>query len=151
MYFQLPIAGENHPRYRERVYCYELYHQLRLLLQSEPALADYALSGEIDKQRHPIVRHSSPDLVCHIPGYMANLAVVEVKPVTASMSGARKDLRTLDYFVCPAVGYHVGVWLVYGDSGKKIRTLQERFKDQNRPDVQMFWQRRSGEPAQRLA
>jgi hypothetical protein len=29
-YFRLPIAGGD-PIYRERVYCYELYHQMRLL------------------------------------------------------------------------------------------------------------------------
>ena len=28
-YFQLPIDGSEDPIYRERVYCYELYHQLK--------------------------------------------------------------------------------------------------------------------------
>lgn len=28
--FQLPIAGEENPIYRERAYCYELYQQLRM-------------------------------------------------------------------------------------------------------------------------
>lgn len=31
-YFQLPIAGREDPIYRERVYCYELYHQMRYAL-----------------------------------------------------------------------------------------------------------------------
>ena len=34
VYCQLPVAGEKSPIYRERVYCYELYHQLRILLQN---------------------------------------------------------------------------------------------------------------------
>ena len=31
-YFQLPVAGSEEPVFRERVYCYELYHQLRNVL-----------------------------------------------------------------------------------------------------------------------
>jgi hypothetical protein len=30
-YFLLPIAGRDRPIKRERVYCYELFHQLRSL------------------------------------------------------------------------------------------------------------------------
>jgi hypothetical protein len=30
-YFALPIDGQVHPEFRERVYAYELYHQLRTI------------------------------------------------------------------------------------------------------------------------
>jgi len=29
--FQLPFAESDEPIYRERVYCYEIYHQLRCM------------------------------------------------------------------------------------------------------------------------
>jgi hypothetical protein len=73
-WFLLPIfSGDSKAptrRYRERVYCYELYHQIRLLSET-PLGADagaprYLLSGEIDKAGLNAVidngRHK-PDLV----------------------------------------------------------------------------------------
>jgi hypothetical protein len=47
-YFLLPIHGAD-PVFRERVYCYELYHQMRLLWPGGP----YRLNGEADKRAHP--------------------------------------------------------------------------------------------------
>ena len=40
-YYQLPVAGKEDPIYRERVYCYELYHQIRTLW---PEGSQYSLS-----------------------------------------------------------------------------------------------------------
>lgn len=57
-YFQLPVARLEAPLYRERVYCYELYHQLRLEV---PAYLPYSLSGEVDKLGHPLF-HQHPVL-----------------------------------------------------------------------------------------
>lgn len=55
-YFHLNVDGGN-PIYRERVYCYELYHQMRLRW---PADTEYCLNGEIDKAAHPILRTLRP-------------------------------------------------------------------------------------------
>lgn len=57
-YFLLPIHGAD-PVHRERVYCYELYHQMRLRW---PA-THYRLNGEIDKGDHPYLWpwRSKPD------------------------------------------------------------------------------------------
>src|SRR6266542_905398 len=51
-YMRLPVAGAD-PQYRERVYCYELYHQLRC---QWPSRFPYVLCGEIDKRKHADVR-----------------------------------------------------------------------------------------------
>ncbi len=51
-YFILNIDGGD-PLYRERVYCYELYHQLRI---NWPDEAEYCLMGEVDKSAHPILK-----------------------------------------------------------------------------------------------
>lgn len=76
-YFQLPVTGEE-PQYRERVYCYELYHLWR---HNWPNQFLFSLSGEVDKQNHPIIRRKAkPDYLVHIPGQMTNLLVMEVKP-----------------------------------------------------------------------
>ena len=97
-YFQLPIAGSDEPIYRERVYCYELYHQLRCILgDSFP----YKLNGEVDKMKHPIIRDAKkPDFIIHQPGDMEhNLVVIQVKPITVKdrINRLREDLATLKY------------------------------------------------------
>jgi hypothetical protein len=80
-YFQLPVADADSV-YRERVYCYELYHQLRSLWNGFP----FSLGGEVDKMKHPFFENgpcatAKPDLLVHRPGDMnRNLACVEVKP-----------------------------------------------------------------------
>jgi hypothetical protein len=51
-YFLLPVYG-GPSVYRERVYCYELYHQIRLLW---PGDCPYRLNGEVDKRAHPYFR-----------------------------------------------------------------------------------------------
>ena len=48
-YFLLPIERAD-PVNRERVYCYELYHQMRLLW---PKGSVYRLNAEVDKVGHP--------------------------------------------------------------------------------------------------
>ena len=52
-YFQLRVAGGDAPIYRERVYCYELYHQMRLCWPKEGC--PFVLNGEVDKGGHPIL------------------------------------------------------------------------------------------------
>ena len=49
-YFQLNIDGGD-PVFRERVYCYELYHQMR---SRWPSSSNYVLNGEIDKRAHDL-------------------------------------------------------------------------------------------------
>jgi hypothetical protein len=121
-YFLLPIAGLPLPVYRERVYCYELYHQLRLIMVEDAF--NYSLSGEVDKSAHPKMRgrditDSKPDLLVHTPGQMeGNLVIIEVKPITANRSGIRKDLRTLTAF--RRIGYHWAIYLIFGDDERGI-------------------------------
>lgn len=117
-YFQLDIAGSEESIYRERVYCYELYHQLRCVLgDSFP----YKLDGEVDKAGHPIIRQElgarKPDFIVHVPGKMnRNLAVIEVKPLTIKnrISELREDLKTLQGFLDKA-RYYRAIMLIYGD------------------------------------
>lgn len=133
-YFHLNIAGGD-SIFRERVYCYELYHQMR---KNWPAGCSYFLNGEIDKRAHPILRaleadNTKPDLLIHMPGEMAgNYAIIEVKHSTAA-SGVRKDLRTLDRFV-REVGYQRAIYLIYGweanaEGVAKIKEIANEFAD----------------------
>jgi len=148
-YFHLPVAGLEDAIYRERVYTYELYHQLRLLLDAEDRFREYALGGEVDKSGHPVIRRCAPDFVLHIPGRMTNLAVVEVKPINADAEGLRKDKQTLEYFVSNEVRYQLGIELVYGDGEANLARFAQLYADA--PErIQLFWHRRPGAPAVRV-
>lgn len=83
-YFYFPVYSEKGTIYRERVYCYELYHQLRLALRRG---FKYVLSGEVDKRMHPVLSkegedHVIPDFLVHVPATMKNLLVWKLKAQT---------------------------------------------------------------------
>ena len=131
-YIEFNIAGSEWI-YRERVYCYELYHQLRCILgESSP----YKLNGEVDKDGHPIIKKAlgakKPDFIVHVPGGMdKNLVVVEVKSVTRAKKGfskLKKDLETLEGFLDKA-NYKNAIMLIYGDvDDKLLQKIKEEFK-----------------------
>ena len=122
-YFQLSVATEDGGKkiFRERVYCYELYHQLRCVLGN---WFPYKLDGEVDKAGHPIIRKRKiPDLIVHKPGEMnLNLVVIEVKPISvrAHQQELEKDLETLQYFLGEEGKYYYAVMLVYGDGKQNL-------------------------------
>lgn len=90
-YFLLRIAHRDVPIKRERVYCYELFHQLRIALQG----SQLTLTAEPDKGGHPDFPRMNPDLILHTPGmHRDNTAVVEVECNVGSKHLA-KDLRNL--------------------------------------------------------
>lgn len=134
MYFHLNIDGGD-SIFRERVYCYELYHQMR---KNWPVGCSFHLNGELDKSAHPVLRelgadHAKPDLLIHTPGAMAgNHAIIEVKHSIAA-AGVRKDLQTLDLFV-RKVGYQRAIYLIYGREAnaagvKKIEVIADEFPE----------------------
>lgn len=113
-YFRLNIDGGD-PAYRERVYCYELYHQLRVIWPE----TEYYLNGEVDKAGHPkfkrmLARGSKPDLLVHRPGYMkGNHTIIEVKTEEAHRGDIKKDIEKLSLFV-NEVGYKRAIYLFFG-------------------------------------
>lgn len=127
--------------YRERVYCYELYHQIRKLEEVHHLGPDeqlrYCLSGEIDKVGLDAVIQGGkekPDFVWHVPGMSEyNITVVEVKQAWKfDLGGVRKDLETLSTFVSAGDrAYREGLLLLYGgyapeglaDSGTRDKLL----------------------------
>lgn len=150
-YFHLNIDGGD-PKYRERVYCYELYHQMRLLW---PAGTPYYLNGEVDKASHPILSqlgadYAKPDLLVHQPGYMSgNHAVIEVKTATAPANGIKKDLETLSLFV-NRVNYERAIYLFYGDEADEAlveRVINLAAATQHQASIELWLHQEVGRPA----
>jgi hypothetical protein len=130
--------------WRERAYCYELYHQLRIKLRDN---FPYILHGEIDKAGHEhVVRHfgnmrrPNPDFILHTPGHEDNLVVMEVKASDEGLSPIKKDLRKIKKFM-RGVGYQHGVMLLFGSE------LRHEAKDFSRwRDVEVLWHGTVGQP-----
>lgn len=145
-YFLLPVAGRL-PALYERVYCYELYHQMRCRWPDDTELV---LSGEIPKHGHEIImgmieRPVIPDFLVHVPGNMGNnYAIMEVKSSQAGVAGIMKDLATLDQFRA-AVGYQRAIYLFYG--GIKEGLVRELADRRGVGDVELWVHPKQGEEA----
>lgn len=129
---------EKKPIFRERVYCYELYHQLRNVLGDD---FRYKLDGEVDKSGHPLfppeLARVKPDFIVHDPGNMKNLVAVEVKSIEVSDYKLRRDVWKLKKLLEMENGYYKAIFLIYGDSEntipekiiKKVKKLIKGYED----------------------
>lgn len=153
-YILLPVSYNHDPIYRERVYSYELYHQLRNHMNLGTS---HVLNGEVDKRYHADfihedVRNRIPDLLVHTPGDMAgNLIAVEIKSIDGVVNGARGDLLKLNGFI-RETGYFQGIYLIYGDVGeegarrlKQVENLVNTFSEGRL--IRIFWHSHAGTPA----
>ena len=151
-YFLLPIDGSPTPVYRERVYCYELYHQLRMAWGENRR---FTINGEVDKSGHPKMRgkhisRAKPDLLIHTPGSMdGNFTVIEVKSINASNAAILADLQKLSVFVVEG-NYKHAIYLVYGGNENKIKSfiksiflIVDKFAI-DLPDIELFWHSEPG-------
>lgn len=110
------FVGNDFAKFGERVFCYEFYHQLRLLLDNErnytPNFLENAkLQGEVDKMRvldlierfglRPLDHEYIPDFLMHTPGN-ANFHpyVIEVKADNRiQLKSVYHDLQKIDQFI----------------------------------------------------
>lgn len=121
-YFQLTVHGQGIVIFRERFYCYELYHQMRCIWPE----TNWQICGEIDKSGHPILRDAreSPDFLVHVPGEDANYAIIEVKPANFIKKGLIKDFETITRFMINnGAGYERGICFIYGNTPKLIEKI----------------------------
>ena len=146
-YFLLPLHGAD-PIYRERVYCYELYHQLRCLW---PADTPYLLNGEVDKRNHPYFqdeKEPKPDLLVHQLGIGDNFAAMEVKSAGAANREIKKDLPTL-MLLAQRAAYRRLIYLVYGEGTEldveRIRTKAAELRGM--PTIELWLHSAAGNPA----
>jgi len=144
-YFYFPVYSEKGTIYRERVYCYELYHQLRLALRRG---FKYVLSGEVDKRMHPVLSkegedHVIPDFLVHVPATMKNLLVMEVKSPNAKIEGICKDVKIIRTFI-DKMKYTYGIILVYGQGERVIEAFKGKINktllnDDMKNKIKLLW------------
>lgn len=133
-YIEISMYQLPNNRYRERVYCYELYHQLREILGDG---YKYMLDGELSKNAHPIIEKEIgakiPDFLVHYRSEMDhNLAIIEVKPIKSvndSISNLEEDLDKIIDFIETAE-YQYGIMLIYSNGSDLLdNNIIDVFKD----------------------
>jgi len=112
-YFEIKQTETKSTKKRERVFCYELYHQMRAIQALKNHL-DLTINGEINKAGHLVIRENfDPDFVIHRQGRMGdNHAVIEVK-TSKSKRGILKDFETIKCMV-HCYDYKIGIFLIIG-------------------------------------
>ena len=141
-YYKLTTTYRTLGVVRERIFCYELYHQMRLI-QSQRGLTDIQIHGEIDKSGHfefDKDAQKNPDFVFHVPGMMeGNAIVVEVKGKLEGtyQDGICKDIRTLSKFTNNTHYYRLGVLIIYNYNLEEFRQKTGQFLKEELPKKQI--------------
>lgn len=140
-YIQLPVVKKDEVEliYRERVYCYELYHQIRNQMRDS---FQYKLYGEVDKAGHAIIRkNKKPDFIVHKPGQMSNLAIMEVKSITVNdnIENLRNDFIKLKFFMSEAK-YYRAIMLIYGSvNGDLPQNIKQEIEKVHNEKIIILW------------
>lgn len=135
-YFELLTMGKPSVRVRERVFCYELYHQMRLLKFDGSVM----LHAEIDKRGSPPFEDNpaNPDFVFHVPGQMENNTLVMEVKGSLDIDGVCKDFQTLLDFT-EKRAYRKGIFILYRHGFRELKSqIRDRFITEglnNRPTM----------------
>lgn len=131
--------GDDFETFGERIFCYELYHQLRMKIDGELAdnpnfLQGAMLQGEVKKIRvlefvehlglERLSQESIPDFLVHTPGntdYHAFVIEVKCDP-DLSKHDLLKDITKIDEFIT-RYHYERGVFLTVNSNPKRIDKL----------------------------
>lgn len=122
VHFHVIHVGHKEIKRRERVYAYELYHQMRLI-QEQKFKSEFTINGEIDKSGHKIIKEPfNPDFVIHQQGKMGeNFCVVELKTINKK-SGIQKDFHTITCMM-HCYRYKIGIFAIAGVLLSDIKSI----------------------------
>ena len=126
-YFRLATTYEPSGIVRERVFCYELYHQIRSKMNHRHTLS---LNGEIDKRGHVDFKpehRKNPDFVFHIPGeHEGNTLIIEVKGrLDYGPESITGDLQNILTFI-NCYRYRAGIFILYNHSIQDLIAVMGR-------------------------
>ena len=125
--------------YRERIYCYELYHQIRLLWDS---VEGGNIFGEYDKSGSSFyagtgLQRVKPDFLIHLPGNTENNHIaMEVKSSTVRRPDIQKDIKKL-IKLTDEHGFRFGVYLIYGKNAAAKGNIANECID-DRSNIKIF-------------
>lgn len=138
-YYKLKTTYQENGIIRERVFCYELYHQIRCLQNINRYENPITIHGEIDKSGHTCFAESdqrNPDFVFHIPGRMDyNTFVVEVKG-RINVQECKKDFNTLITFISH-YQYKYGIYIIYNSNYMVLKDILRKMLKMEFSDVSL--------------
>ncbi len=122
-YYSIPIAHHNKEIIRERMFCYEFYHQMRLKQKPNSPIQ---IHGEIDKNGYPKeynLKRRNPDFIFHQSGNQEkNMVIMEVKGRIHGPA-IKKDFETITHFLNKdGLNYRIGVFVLFNHSQKDLTT-----------------------------
>lgn len=134
-YYFVEISYKKGGIARERVFCYELYHQLRNVLGED---FPFTLHGELSKRGHEeidLLNQKIPDFLIHIPGkWDNNEVIIEVKN-QISQDAIKEDIQKIVSFL-KNVHYHHGILIIYNFSFKdSIEVFKENYYENLDPAI----------------
>ncbi len=152
-YFKVPVSGGKQ-KYLERVYTYELYHQLRKILEKKgevsTAYGPCRIHGEHDKRGHKEIKRVTskgiiPDLIVHVPGTMKkNLIAIEIKS-TRNLGKLKHDLDKLKKLTGRRRGsYSLGFMLIFGDQEERVSRRKSLINKYKGDTIKVFWHKKAG-------
>jgi len=124
-------------QYRERVFCYELYHQMRQI--QDDFCKSLIINGELDKRSYSGFNNKVPDFLFHVPGNNDNNeAIFEVKNTLENKDEIINDFKKIDKFINEH-GYKIGIFLLYNhsfsDEKQKIKNILEKCEVKNKEKI----------------
>ncbi len=147
-WFSITNSDERN-KFKERVYCYELYHQLRLLDCGNELL----WQCEVDKSRRPEFKREKPDFILHVPNSEVNHLVMEVKTSESDSRGWKKDVETLIRFLDDH-RYKKAYFLIFGGRNPSLRLQNLGSVNSSRQTsvskIEVWWHKNSEEEATKL-
>ncbi len=130
-YYSIKTTYDTDGIVRERVFCYELYHQFRTLTGDD---YPYAFHGELDKRGHSEIyrlHQKTPDFLIHKPGSMEyNKVIIEVKGIIRNRD-VIVDIKKIHSYLTK-VKYKYGVFLLFNHS---FEDLQENISSTSLDDI----------------
>ena len=116
-------------KHYERIFCYELYHQIRRL-QKKLNLNDYVIWGEPLKSYFKYIKDGKmPDFLFHKPRTYDNLIIAEVKMENSLDSGVDDDFEKIENYL-KNNNYKIGVFICIGLSSDETREkIKNKLKD----------------------
>ncbi|OPY34233.1 MAG: hypothetical protein A4E32_00505 [Methanomassiliicoccales archaeon PtaU1.Bin124] len=141
---------DNSTQYWERVYCYELYHCMRKIIEEryKGTTFTYKLDGEHDKTGYAVTeelcKNAKPDFLFQNPQSSDNLAIVEVKALKNSRNWMKHDVDKIIAFMNdPELQYRVGIMLIYGGNENAAECMKAKFdnyvKTESNKDIFLMW------------
>ncbi|MHA1284927.1 MAG: hypothetical protein ACTSVV_07025 [Promethearchaeota archaeon] len=105
-------------KFLERPFAYEFYHQFRLLLEKKTLdFGGPIIQGEVNKRyQHLFSNGYMPDFIIHLPNTRKNLAVIELKLASRSITDIEKDFKKIIEFKRHVdLKYKYGIEILIGD------------------------------------